>query len=71
MSAKRRKLPVRATVRVNAYSVVASAVEDACRRGYYRAHKHVEDPGEVAITSAIESAVMEALCEVLDFGEGA
>lgn len=64
------KLPVTGAMKVNAYAVLSRAVEEGVQRGWSRAHKHVEKPGEDALCSAIYDAVMEAICEVFDFDEG-
>jgi hypothetical protein len=62
-------LPVSAALRIDAYAVVASAVEAGIARGWRRAHKHTEAPGEHGICEAMEQGVMEALCEVVRFGD--
>jgi hypothetical protein len=70
---KKRKLKVDAThnrtvrVRVDAYGVVCEAVENGIAYGWRRAHKHADAPGEEAICSAIYQAVINELCEALEF----
>ena len=66
---KKKPVKVQATVRVRAYPLIADAVEHALVYGWNRAHKHTSTPSEEAIMEALEQAVMNALCEVLDFGE--
>lgn len=63
------KRKVDATIRVRTYSVLADRLEVAVAAGYRRAHKHTDKPDEAAICEAIHRYVMDALCEVLDFGE--
>jgi hypothetical protein len=41
--------------------------EEAERRGYSRAHKHVENPTEDAIIEAVEDAVMSSIYEYFTF----
>lgn len=43
------------------------AIEEGVRRGYSRAHKHVENPTEGAIIESIEDCVMSAIYEYFDF----
>jgi hypothetical protein len=59
---------VSGSVRVNAYEVVSRAVEEGVAYGYNRAHKHTAQPTEEHLREQVEAAVMNALCEVLDFG---
>lgn len=54
-------------MRFKAYAIVARAVEEGVRAGWLRAHKHVDDPAPHTIEQSIETAVLNALCEVLEF----
>jgi archaeosine-15-forming tRNA-guanine transglycosylase len=49
--------------------ILEQAIEDGVRRGYSRAHKHVENPTENAIIEQIEDAVMSAIYEYFTFDE--
>ena len=60
-----------ASVRVRAYSVVARAVEEGVAAGWSRAHKHTDSPEPETIRQEIDTAVMNALCDVLDFDQEA
>ena len=51
------------------YHILNIAVEEGVKRGWYRAHKHVETPSEEAVTEAIEDAVMSAIHEYFTFDE--
>jgi hypothetical protein len=55
---------------VNTYSIVARAVEEGVGWGYLRAHKHDPNPSEAIMKEHMEREVMNALCEVVDFGKG-
>lgn len=44
-------------------------MEEGVAYGYQRAHKHTSTPTPEAVKEAIESAVMNALCEVIDFDD--
>ncbi len=66
MKPKRKR--VQSTVRVNAYVVIARAVEEGVAAGYRRAHKYTETPTEETIRNDIEDRVMGCLLDVLDFG---
>ena len=51
------------------YHILNIAVEEGVKRGWYRAHKHVENPSEESATEAIEDAVMSAIHEYFTFDE--
>lgn len=61
---------VRGRIRVDAYGVVARAVEEGVACGYRRSRKYVENPDEAQVTEAIYRAVMDSLSEVLRFDGG-
>ena len=63
------KIPLHATVSLNAYGVIDRAVTDAVEYGYRRAHKHGK-PDEQQLCQAIQDAVISELCEVLRFDDG-
>jgi hypothetical protein len=62
-----KRAAFRASVRLDAYGIVQRAVEEGVSRGYRRAFKHTDAPGEESIRASIEREVMDALCEVLRF----
>jgi archaeosine-15-forming tRNA-guanine transglycosylase len=49
--------------------ILEMAIEEGVRRGYSRAHKHVENPTEGAIIEHIEEAVMSQIYEYFSFDE--
>jgi len=49
--------------------ILEQAIEEGVRRGYSRAHKHVESPTEGAIIESIEDCVMSSIYEYFDFEE--
>lgn len=49
--------------------ILEQAIEEGVRRGYSRAHKHVESPTEDSIIEHIEDAVMSSIYEYFDFEE--
>jgi hypothetical protein len=49
--------------------ILEQAIEAGVRRGYSRAHKHVENPAEGAIIEHIEEAVMSQIYEYFTFDE--
>ena len=51
------------------YKLINMAVEEGVRQGWYRAHKHVENPCEQAIKDSIESAVMSEIHEYFSFDD--
>lgn len=64
MNPKRRKIDV------NAWAVFTRAIEEGVALGWRRAHKHTSNPSDVLILDTIETAVLESVCEVIDFGGG-
>ena len=68
MTAKKKRT-VTGGMRVKAYEVLHRAVEEGVLRGYARAHKHTDDPGEETMKYEIENAVLGNICEVFDFDE--
>ena len=49
--------------------ILEMAIEAGVRRGYSRAHKHVENPTEGAIIESIEDCVMSEIYEYFTFDE--
>ena len=49
--------------------ILELAIEEGVRRGYARAHKHVENPTEGAIIEHIEDSVMSSIYEYFTFDE--
>lgn len=49
--------------------ILEMAIEEGVRRGYSRAHKHVENPSEHSIIENIEDAVMSSMYEYFDFDD--
>jgi len=49
--------------------ILEMAIEAGVRRGYSRAHKHVENPTEGAIIESIEDCVMSEIYEYFTFEE--
>lgn len=64
------KTKVSVRVRIDAYEVIARAVEEGVAYGYQRAHKYVAKPDEYQLRETIEQAVLSSLCEVLKFDDG-
>jgi len=63
------KTPIKGTVAVDVYHVIERAVDEGVCYGYSRAHKHTDAPTEETLKNEIEQAVMNSLCEVLEFGD--
>ncbi len=53
--------------RFRAYDIISRAVEEGVAYGWNRAHKHTDDPDRNHALEILENAVMNALCEVLEF----
>lgn len=56
-------------MRPKTYQVLALAVEEGVKLGWQRAHKHVDNPDEHAVTQEIESAVLGSICEWFTFDD--
>ena len=69
MTKPKKKVALSCGMRINAYEVVARAVEEGVAYGWNRAHKHADSPFEDAIKAAIEDAVLSELCNVVQFHE--
>jgi hypothetical protein len=55
---------------VDIYAVVSRAVEEGARHGVGRAMKYADGPPDAeALVDHVAREVMNALCEVVDFGE--
>ena len=49
--------------------ILEQAIDEGVCAGYYRAHKHVENPTPEAIIENISEAVMSKMYEYFDFPE--
>jgi hypothetical protein len=50
-------------------TILEIAIDEGVRLGYYRAHKHVENPTPEAIIETIQEHVMSNMYEYFDFPE--
>lgn len=68
-----KKVRVKREVRLRTYSIIETAVEMGVSIGLKRAYKHsdkrLSDAEEQAIEMHLPRAVMEALDEILDWGD--
>ena len=51
----------------NAYAIIERAIEEGLPLGYRRAHKHISKPCEKFIFEKQCDAIVELLCEVINF----
>ena len=54
-------------LRLNTYAIISRAVEEGTELGYNRSHKHTDTPTPAVMQSSIYEAIMELLCEVIEF----
>ncbi len=54
-------------MRTKHYVILSNCIEEGCRYGVSRAHKHTEDPSYEQIEAAVYTAIMERIHEVYDF----
>lgn len=50
-------------MKVNTYKVISDAVENGIKYGWYRAHKHTDEPAEDEIKNRIQMAIMAEMIE--------
>ncbi len=56
-------------MKVDTYRVLERAVRDGLGHGWRRAHKHVESPDREAILDAMQSEIMNEVCEWFSFDD--
>ena len=49
--------------------ILEMAIDEGVSTGYYRAHKHAEDPSPETIIESIQEHVMSKMYEYFDFEE--
>ena len=49
--------------------ILEMAIDEGVSTGYYRAHKHVEDPSPESIIESIQDHVMSKMYDYFDFEE--
>jgi hypothetical protein len=47
--------------------IISNCIEEGCRYGVSRAHKHTEDPSFEQIEEAVFTAIMERIHQYYDF----
>lgn len=62
-------MSVRQVVRIDLYRLIADAVERGIAYGWSRAYKHTDTPEPDSVKQDIEDAVMNELCEFIQFDE--
>jgi hypothetical protein len=65
-----QKVRVETRVRLKAYSILEDAMSMAVDYGWNRAHKHTDTPTEDGLKGEMLKAVMNGLCDILNFEEG-
>jgi len=63
-------MKVTGSIKINAYEIVARAVETGAAMGVSRAYKYSDAPTHDAIANSVEEEVMNALSDVLVFETG-
>ena len=56
-------------LRLRTYTVVSRAVEEGVAYGIQRAYKHTDAPERESLQEHLEHEVVNALCEIIDFGD--
>lgn len=59
---------INSSVRLDAYRIIADAVEQGIQWGLQHARKHIDgDPGDDVLAECLERDIMNELCEILEF----
>lgn len=58
---------MKASVKLRAYEIISRAVEEGVGYGIARAFKYSDAPDRDSLAEQVELAVMNALCDVLEF----
>lgn len=56
-------------MKLKAYSIIERAVEEGVTYGYNRAFKHTDAPKTEVLKDSIANAVMNEICEIMDFSD--
>jgi len=56
-------------VKANYYFIIVRAIEEGVKLGLNRAYKHEDRPSREVMEDNIERAIMNGLCEVLEFND--
>lgn len=60
-----RKVKPLSSVKIDSYKVVARAVEEGVTYGLNRSHKYSDNPNDETLKREIETAVMNALSDII------
>ncbi len=66
---KEKRIKGKATVRLDAYKIIDDTVYTSIQYGHSRAHKHTETPSKDHLINEIHKAIMNDLCEILNFDD--
>jgi hypothetical protein len=50
-------------MKANEYQLMVQCVEEGYKYGYHRAHKHTDNPTPEQIATAVQEAIINAMCE--------
>jgi len=56
-------------MKVKTLTILEMAINAGVKRGWNRAHKHIENPNEETICDNIEREIMNELCEYFSFDD--
>lgn len=56
-------------MKANYYFIIVRAIEEGVKLGLNRAYKHEDRPSREVMEDNIERAIMNGLCEVLEFND--
>jgi hypothetical protein len=56
-------------MKAKSYVILQRAVEEGFRRGWNRAHKHVDNPTPEAVEVEVVNAIMGDVCDVFTFDD--
>jgi hypothetical protein len=66
---RNKRKPKKIKVALKPYTLIQRAVEEGINYGLNRSYKHTDTPTRDYMEDQIDVAVMNELCEIIDFGD--
>jgi len=65
----RHGFDIKASIRLDAYKIINDSIDRSINYGWNRAHKHTDSPSVELIKEEISKAIMNDLCELINFDD--
>jgi len=62
-------LDIKASITLDAYKIINDSIDRSIEYGWNRAHKHTDRPSVELIKEEISKAIMNDLCELINFND--